>query len=94
MIRGERMNPFMNALSTLNIMMQSFWNLLTPIAISVLFSWLLAEKAGVGGWIYAVLIPLGTIVGFYSMIRFILRAMANLERLEKEQKSRKRKNDR
>ncbi len=91
MMRGESMNSFMNVLSALNIIMQSFWNLLTPIGLSLLAAWLLVEKAGVGGWIYAVLAPLGVLIGFYSMIRFILHAMANLERLEKEQKSRKRK---
>ncbi len=82
-------NSFMNAMQALNIIIQAFFNLLTPIGLSVLFAWLLSEKAGVGGWIYAVLILLGVLVGFYSMIRFILSAMASLERLEKAQKQKK-----
>jgi hypothetical protein len=49
------------------------------------------EKAGMDGWIYAVLIILGVAVGFYSMIRFLLTALAGLERLEKEQEERARK---
>ncbi len=83
------MTSFMNAMQALNVILQSFWNLLTPIGLSLLAAWLLAEKAGVGGWIYAVLVPIGTLVGLCSMIRFILAAMKNLERLEKEQKQKK-----
>ncbi len=86
------MNSFMNAMQALNIVIQSFFNLLTPIGLSILASWLLVEKAGMGGWIYAVLIILGVAVGFYSMIRFLLAALAGLERLEKEQEERSKKN--
>ncbi len=83
------MNSFMNAMQALNIIVQSFLNLLTPIGLSLLAAYLLTEKAGVPGWLYAVLIPLGVICGMYSMIRFILRAMKSLEALEKEQEQRK-----
>lgn len=83
------MNRLMNIMYVLNIVVQSFFNLLLPIGIMVLFSWLLTEKMNVGQWIYVVLILLGVIVGFISMIRFILTAMAGLERLEKEQKNKK-----
>ena len=76
------MNPFMNAMQALNIIIQSFFNLLTPIGRSILGSWLLVEKAGMDGWVYAVLIILGVAVGFYSMIRFLLSELAGLERLE------------
>ena len=85
------MNPFMNAMQALNIIIQSFFNLLTPIGLSILGSWLLVEKAGMDGWVYAVLIILGVAVGFYSMIRFLLSALAGLERLEKEREERARK---
>lgn len=85
------MNSFMNAMQALNIVIQSFFNLLTPIGLSILAAWLLVEKAGFDGWIYAVLILLGVGVGFYSMIRFLLTALAGLERLEQEQEERARK---
>lgn len=85
------MNSYMNALQALNIIIQSFFNLLTPMGFSLLVSWLLVEKAGFPVWLYAVLIILGVAVGFYSMIRFLISALAALERLEKEQEDRKRK---
>lgn len=85
------MNSYMNALQALNIIIQSFFNLLTPMGLSLFVSWLLVEKAGLPVWIYAVLIILGVAVGFYSMIRFLISALAALERLEKEQEDRKRK---
>lgn len=89
--RGYVVNTFMNAMYALNIIIQSFFNLLTPIGLSLLASWLLVEKAGMDGWIYAVLIILGVIIGFYSMIRFLLSAMAGLERLENEQEQKKKR---
>ncbi len=78
----------MNMMQALNIVIQSFFNLLTPIGLSILLSWLLTEKAGAPGWIYAVLVFLGVGIGFYSMIRFLLTALAALERLEQEQTER------
>jgi hypothetical protein len=84
----------MNMVQALNITIQSFFNLLTPIGISILISWLLTEKAGFPGWIYALLVFFGVGVGFYSMIRFLLSALAALERLEKEQQQRDREKGR
>lgn len=83
------MKRFMNVMYLMNIVIQSFFNLLLPIGLMVFFSWLLTTKFGVGQWIYIVLILFGVVVGFISMIRFILTAMAGLERLEDEQKNKK-----
>lgn len=83
------MNRLMNVMYVLNIVVQSFFNLLLPIGAMILLSWLLTEKMNVGQWIYIVLILLGVITGFVSMIRFILVSMAGLERLEKEQNDKK-----
>lgn len=71
-----------SATYVLNIIFQSFFNLAFPIGLGILFSWLLVEKAAVPGWIYAPLVIIGVIIGFSSMIRFILSAMRALERLE------------
>lgn len=83
------MKRFMNVMYVLNIVVQSFFNLLLPVGLMIFVSWLLTEKMDVGQWIYVVLIILGVITGFISMIRFILTAMAGLERLEHEQKTKK-----
>ncbi|MBO5101905.1 MAG: hypothetical protein J6C39_05170 [Clostridia bacterium] len=77
------------ALYVLNIVFQAFLTLLTPIGLGVLLSWLLVTYAGVGGWIYAVLVILGVISGLISMVKFVLTASAGYERLEKEQNRRK-----
>ena len=75
-----------NALYVLNILGQALFTLVTPAALLGAVAWLLNAKAGVGSWIYAVLIVIGLLLGFYSMIRFVISAMAGLERLENEQK--------
>ena len=79
------MKNFMNAMYTFNIILQAFWSLLFPIGAGLLFGWLLTEKCGMGNFIFVILILLGVLVGIVSMIRFLLSALAGLERLEKEQ---------
>ena len=81
------MKKFMNAMYALNIILQSFWSLLFPIGVGVLVGWLLTEKCGMGNYVFVILILLGVFVGLISMIRFLLSALAGLERLEKEQQN-------
>ena len=40
-----------------------------------------------GSYLFVILILLGVFVGMISMIRFLISALAGLERLEKEQKN-------
>ena len=80
---------FIGAMYVLNIVFQAIFTLLMPIGLGLLCAWLLAEHAGVGGWIWAVLVTIGAILGLISMIRFVLVASAGYERLEKEQNSSK-----
>ena len=80
------MKNFMNSMYALNIVLQSFWTLLMPIGVGVFFGWLLTEKCGIGNYIFVVFILLGVAVGFFSMIKFLISALAGLERLENEQK--------
>ena len=68
----------------INIVFQAFISLISPAAIMLLIAWLLDTRTSVGGWIYAVLITVGVITGFISMVNFILRGMAALEALEKQ----------
>ena len=69
-----------------NIILQAFWSLLFPIGAGVLVGWLMTEKCGMGSCVFVILILLGVFVGIVSMIRFLLSALAGLERLEKEQR--------
>ena len=81
------MKNFMNTMYALNIVWQSFWNLLFPVGLGVLIGWLLTEKCGMGDYIFVILILLGVLVGIVSMIRFLMSALAGLERLEREQQN-------
>ena len=73
-----------NALHLLNILFQSLYSLAMPIGIGSLASYLLTKHTSVGGWIWAVLLPVGVFVGLYSMVKFILSATRNLERMQKQ----------
>lgn len=84
---------FISALYVINIVSQAIFTLLTPIALGIGLSWLLVRYASVPSWIYAVLITLGALIGFYSMIKFVLSAMASLDRLEKSRSTSKKTNN-
>ena len=85
-------NKLFNALYSLNIVFQAIFNLVTPAALFFVIAWLLVTRVGAPEWIYAAAILLGVLIGFYSMIRFVLSATAALERLEKESAARDKKN--
>ena len=76
---------FIGALYVLNIISQAIFTLLTPTAIMFFIALLFVKKVGVPEWIYAILIPVGFIAGFISMIRFAISASEGLNRLEKQQ---------
>ena len=81
------MRRFMNTMYAMNIILQAFWSLLFPIGIGVLLGWLLTEKCGMESYVFVILILLGVFTGLVSMIRFLISALAGLERLEQEQKN-------
>ena len=81
-----------SVLYAMNIIMQSLFDLAAPAALLFLISWLLVKRVGAPEWIYAIAIPLGILIGLYSMVRFILSATAALSRLEEQNKS-NRKNE-
>ena len=68
----------------MNVLVSALFTLLTPVGILFLIAWLLNTKAGVGNYIYAVLLIVGVLVGLVSMIRFLIKASETLERIEKE----------
>lgn len=81
------MRRFMNTMYAMNIILQAFWSLLFPIGGGVLLGWLLTEKCGMGSYVFVILILLGVFTGLVSMVRFLISALAGLERLEREQQN-------
>ena len=75
-----------SALYMMNIVAQSIVTLLIPAGLMYLLSWLLVSKCSAPAWLYAVLVPIGVISGFVSMIKFVIRAGEGVERLEKQSK--------
>ena len=89
---GGAMGNAYKAVYVLNIVFQSIVTLLMYIGASLLLSWLLVEKCGLPPWTYVVLIIIGAVLGFISMLKFILSAMNALSSLEKIQNEKRRKN--
>ena len=73
---------FVGAMYVLNIVMQSIFTLLTPAALGFFIAWLAISKLSAPQWLYAVLIPVGVISGFISMVKFAISASEGLERME------------
>ena len=80
---------FVSAIYVFNIVMQSLFTLLTPAALGFLVCWLFVSKVGAPSWIYAIFLPILIIVGFISMIKFVISASESLERLEKQRNNKK-----
>ena len=80
----EMYKNFVSAIYVFNIIMQSLFTLLTPAAFGFLVCWIFVKKVGAPPWIYAIFLPLGIIVGFISMIKFVISASESLERLEQQ----------
>lgn len=72
-----------SAIYIVNVVFQSIFTLLMHIGGGLLISWIFVEKLGLPAWLYAVVILLGVLTGFFSMIRFILSTMKALDHIEK-----------
>ena len=81
---GNMYRKIMNALQMLNILMQSLYTLLLPIGIGALLSFLLTRYASAPKWIWAILLTVGTLMGLYSMVKYLLTAIAGQERFQKQ----------
>ena len=71
-------------LYVLNIIAQAILTLLIPAGIMFLIGCLLVTYCSAPEWLYAVLIPIGVLSGFVSMVRFAIRASEALTRLEEQ----------
>ena len=86
-------NKLFGFLYAVNIIGQAIFTLLTPAALMFGISWLLVSRAGASSWIYAVFISVGIIAGLVSMVKFVINATSNLERLEKQNRKGKDENE-
>ncbi len=73
-----------SALHVLNIVGGAIFNLIFQIGIFIGIGWLLIKYCEAPEWVYAPLVAVGALSGIYSMIKLILSACKNLERLERE----------
>lgn len=73
-----------SAFQMLNILLQSLYSLALPIGVGALISFLTTRYLSAPKWIWAVLLTVGTFIGLYSMIKYILSATEALDRLKKE----------
>ena len=80
---------FVGALYVINIILQCIFTLATPALFMFFLSWLFIAKLGAPTWLYAILIPIGFVMGLISMIKFAISASEGLERLEKQRNGNK-----
>lgn len=74
-----------NAFFMLNIIFQSFFNLLLPMAIAFGLGYLLTHKLSLPQWIYVPLLLVGLFAGLISMVKFLLYSLKTYEKIEKAQ---------
>ena len=75
---------FISPFYIFNMIVQSLFSLVTPIALTFAVAWALNTYANVGPWIYVVLILIGVGAGLYSMVSFLLKASAAIEALDRQ----------
>ena len=73
-----------DALTMLNLLGQAIYTLALPIGIGALVSFLLTKYAHTPGWTWAILLTAGTLMGLYSMVKYILIAMTGIERTKRQ----------
>ena len=79
-------NELTEGVKVLNIVIQSFLSLIFDILVSLGLSWLLVEKLGAPRWCYVIIILVGVLVGVLSMLKFILTATGNMDKIERDKK--------
>lgn len=83
---GVMRSKLFGVLYAMNIIMQALFDLAAPAALLFFIAWMLVKRVGAPEWIYAIAIPVGIIIGLYSMVRFIISATTALSRLEEQNK--------
>ena len=80
---------FIDALKLLNLLFQAIYSLALPIGIGVLIAHLTTKYLSWHPVMWAIFPIIGTFIGLYSMVKFILISIRNIERLEKAQQEEK-----
>ena len=81
---------FVSGVYIINVVIQGFFSLVFPMALGAALAWLFVERVGAPTFLYPLLIVLGTLVGLFSMIRFIISTMQAVERIEKQAEEKRR----
>ena len=84
-MRGKGVKNVYNAFFLMNVIFQSFFNLLLPVALAFGLGYLLVGKLSLPEWIYVPLIIVGVFAGLFSMVKFLIYTLKSLEKTEKEQ---------
>ena len=74
---------FISAFKLFDILVQAIYSLALPIGICALASYLLTTHAACPPWIWAVLLTVGSLVGLFSMIRYVVGALDAQTKMEK-----------
>lgn len=82
-----------NAAFLINVIFQSFFNLIFPMAGMFFVGWLLVDKCSCPEWIYVPLLIVGLITGLISMVKFLIYALEIAERNEKAQNAKNKNNN-
>ena len=81
------MKRIYNAFFLMNVIFQSFFNLLLPVALAFGLGYLLVGKLSVPEWIYVPLMIVGVFAGLFSMVKFLIYTLKTFEKTEEEQNS-------
>ena len=88
-IAGVKVKSSYSTFYVVNIVAQAIFTLIWYIFTALVIGWLLTNKLGAPSWTYVPLIMVGVALGLVSMVRFILAAMNSLERIEEENRKKK-----
>ena len=83
------MKKIYNAAYLINVIFQSFFNLIFPMALMFFIGWIAVSQLSFGQWVYAIFLIFGLIIGLISMIKFLIYALDSFEKIEKAQQNAK-----
>ena len=76
-----------NTVRILNLLFQSIYSLVFPIGVGALIAYLTTSYLSWPRVMWALFLTVGTMIGLYSMVKFILIATRQMENLRKAQEA-------